>query len=305
MVLEIKKTNYRGRFAPSPTGPLHEGSLAAAVASFLQARAQGGTWLVRMENLDPPRETKGAVDNILQTLEAFGLWWDETVVYQNKRLTLYEDALVELQRAGFVYACTCTRKEIADSNLRGIEGPVYPGTCQTKRNNTQAQHAWRVLTNRSTISFDDLWQGRVERELEKAYGDFVVKRADGFFAYQLASAVDDAEQKITEVVRGADLIDSTPRQIHLQRLLNLPTPRYAHHPVAVNAQGEKLSKQTYAPAVDAKNPLPALVRALTFLGQSPPTDLREGDLKTFWGWAIGNWKPQNVSSIRSIAVSGK
>ncbi len=296
---------YRGRFAPSPTGPLHFGSLAAAAGSYLQARSQGGEWLVRIEDLDPPREQRGAADDILRTLEAFGFEWDGEIMYQSRRTEAYRDALDQLQTRGLLYGCACTRKEIADSSVAGIEGPVYPGTCRAAPPEGRGVKALRVRTDGATVEFDDLWQGRISRRLETDYGDFVVKRADGLFAYQLAVAVDDAAQDISEVVRGADLLESTPRQIHLQCLLGLPTPRYAHLPVAVNDQGEKLSKQTLAAPVDAKKPLPALIRVLAFLGQSPPPDLMDADLESTWSWAIGNWRPERVSSERSIVVAEK
>jgi glutamyl-Q tRNA(Asp) synthetase len=294
---------YRGRFAPSPTGPLHFGSLIAAVGSFLQTQVQGGAWLVRIEDIDPPREVAGAADEILRTLEACGLHWHGPEVYQSRRGETYRAALDELQHTGMLYGCACTRKEIADSSVAGIEGPVYPGTCRAGPAADRTPRAWRVRTRNSVIAFTDLWQGAIRRNLETDYGDFVVKRADGLFAYQLAVAVDDAEQGITEVVRGADLLESTPRQIHLQRLLRLPTPQYAHLPVAVNAQGEKLSKQTFAAPVNRKNPLPALVRALDFLGQQPPAELLEGEIESLWRWAISHWTPQTVPRTGVIVVA--
>ncbi len=309
---------YRGRFAPSPTGPLHFGSLVAALASFLQAKAQGGEWLVRIEDIDPPREVAGAADDILRTLEALGFEWDGEIVYQSRRTEAYRAALDQLLIANALYGCACTRKEIADSSVAGIEGPVYPGTCRAGLAPGRSARALRVRTAGALIEFNDRWQGAIRRDLETEFGYFVVRRADGLFAYQLAVTVDDAAQGITEVVRGADLLESTPRQIHLQRLLDLATPGYAHLPVAVNAAGEKLSKQTAAGAVDTKNPLPVLLRALAFLGQAPPAGL--GDLGEFWSWAIGrsrllpaatlptsmwvgNWRPGKVSSVRSVVVS--
>jgi glutamyl-Q tRNA(Asp) synthetase len=284
---------------------LHFGSLAAAVGSYLQARSQGGEWLVRIEDLDPPREQRGAADDILRTLEVFGFEWDGEIMYQSRRTEAYRDALDQLQTRGLLYGCACTRKEIADSSVAGIEGPVYPGTCRAAPPDGRSVKALRVRTDGATIEFDDLWQGRIVRRLETDYGDFVVRRADGLFAYQLAVVVDDAAQGITEVVRGADLLESTPRQIHLQNLLGLPTPRYAHLPVAVNAQGEKLSKQTLAAPVDAKKPMAVLIRALAFLGQSPPVDLMDASLDNAWSWAVENWRPERVSSVRSIVVSEK
>jgi glutamyl-Q tRNA(Asp) synthetase len=280
---------YRGRFAPSPTGPLHFGSMVAAVGSFLEARHRGGEWLLRMEDLDPPREVPGAADDILHTLEAFGLHWDGEVVYQSRRHALYEEALEKLRARGALYACACSRREIADSSMSGVDGLVYPGTCRGGIAPGRAPRAWRVKVDGQKIEFNDVIQGSMVRDLAADFGDFVVRRADGFFAYQLAVVVDDATQGITEIVRGADLIESTPRQIHLQRLLGLPTPDYLHLPVALSRQGEKLSKQTFAAPADASRPVPMLCRVLRFLGQDVPPELAERDVENFWRWAIPNW----------------
>jgi glutamyl-Q tRNA(Asp) synthetase len=314
-------TRYRGRFAPSPTGPLHFGSLVAAVGSFLQARSQNGEWLVRMEDLDPPREMAGAADDILRTLEAYGLQWDRSVVYQSRRHDAYEAAIDRLRAHEVLYACACTRREIADSaigssrepramdgaladsSLTGSDGPVYPGTCRRGVDSGRQARALRVRTDDAHVTFEDALQGRYESRLEREVGDFVVRRADGCYAYQLAVVVDDAEQGITEVVRGADLLASTARQIHLQRLLRLPTPRYAHLPAAVNAAGEKLSKQTFAAAVPRAAPLPVLVRVLEFLGQPVAPEVRDGDLRSFWRWAIAQWRLERVPRRREILVT--
>jgi len=293
---------YRGRFAPSPTGPLHFGSMVAAVGSFLQAKSRGGEWLVRMENLDPPREVPGAADDILRTLEAFGLSWDGAVMYQSRRHGAYEAALKMLERLDVIYPCACSRREIADSSVNGVDGPVYPGTCRVGLPKGRAPRAWRVRVNGRAIEFVDAVQGRVVRDLAADFGDFVVRRADGYFAYQLAVVVDDAEQGITEIVRGADLIESTPRQMHLQDLLGLPTPEYLHLPVALNAQGEKLSKQTFAAATDAARPVPMLYQVLRFLGQEPPPMLAESSLDDFWRWAIVHWRLERVPPVLAVAV---
>jgi glutamyl-Q tRNA(Asp) synthetase len=298
------KSPYRGRFAPSPTGPLHFGSLLAALASFLRARAAGGEWLVRMEDLDPPREQPGAADDILRTLEAFGFEWNGEVMYQGRREAAYREALDALQRAGAAYPCACTRREIADSSLNGIDGPIYPGTCREGLRSGRAGRAWRVRTEDRPIVFEDVWQGRIERNLARDFGDFVVKRADGFWAYQLAVAVDDAAQGVTEIVRGCDLIESTPRQLWLQQLLGLPTPAYAHLPVAVNARGEKLSKQTFAAPLNARMPQPALIAALHFLGQTAPKELRDVSPRELLGWAIAHWRPAAVPRERTICREG-
>ncbi len=294
-------TSYRGRFAPSPTGPLHFGSLVAAVGSYLQASSQGGQWLVRIEDLDPPREVPGAADDILRTLEAFGFEWDGEVMYQSRRHAVYDAALEKLRRDGALYACACTRREIADSSVNGIEGPVYPGTCRAGLQPGRNARAWRVRVDGAVVEFDDILQGRQCSALATDIGDFVVKRADGFFAYQLAVVVDDAEQGITEVVRGADLLHSTPRQILLQRLLGLPTPRYLHLPVVLNEQSEKLSKQTFAAPVDRANPLPALRQALELLGQTPP-DRDIAGLADFWRWTIQNWSLAALPPQPSVNV---
>jgi glutamyl-Q tRNA(Asp) synthetase len=288
---------YRGRFAPSPTGPLHFGSLVAAVGSFLEARTRGGEWLVRMEDLDPPRVVPGAVEDILATLGACGMAWDGPVVYQSSRSDAYGAALQRLREKGLVYPCACSRREIADSAVAGIEGPVYPGTCRAGLPQGRTARAWRVDTRGAVIAFDDALQGHVAHDLEKDFGDFVLYRADAVYAYQLAVVVDDAEQGITDIVRGADLLGSTPRQVYLQQLLGLPRPRYVHLPVAINAEGEKLSKQTHAAAIDPGNPLPALIATLSFLGQRPPPDLARATIKEFWEWAQKNWKLERVPRV--------
>jgi len=294
---------YRGRFAPSPTGPLHFGSLVAAVGSFLDARSRGGAWLVRMEDIDPPREAPGAAADILRTLERLGLHWDGEVMYQSTRAGAYNDAVDILRRASAVYGCGCSRREIADSSLPGIEGPVYPGTCRAGIEPGRAERALRVRTDDAVLAFDDRWQGRVECTLARDIGDFVVRRADGLIAYQLAVVVDDAAQGITDVVRGADLLYSTPRQLHLQRLLGLPVPRYAHFPVAVDANGEKLSKQTGAATIADVPALPLLRRALAFLGQDAPAELEQGGIGELWRFAIARWDDRRVPCARSSAMS--
>lgn len=294
---------YRGRFAPSPTGPLHIGSLIAAVGSYLEARTQGGEWLVRMEDLDPPREMPGAADAILRTLEAYGFEWDGPVVYQSQRAAVYEAALERLRQRDLLYACACTRKEIADSAVQGIEGPVYPGTCRHGLAADKSPRAWRIRVEDRDIGFHDALQGWVSQNLARDIGDFVLKRADGYYAYQLAVVVDDADQGVTHVVRGADLLDSTPRQIYLQQVLDMPTPQYTHLPVAANAEGEKLSKQTRAAALDPAYPAPALWQALAFLGQQPPQALSHADLPTLWAWARQHWALTRVPPVRAIRLA--
>jgi glutamyl-Q tRNA(Asp) synthetase len=301
--LSPSDSGYRGRFAPSPTGPLHFGSLVAAVGSYLDAKYHLGTWLVRMEDLDTPRCVTGAAENILRTLDAFGLHSDEPVLYQSQRTAAYEDALRKLQSNDAAYPCCCTRKEIADSALNGVEGPVYPGTCRNGIPVGREGRAWRVRTNNEAVEFDDVLQGCCTQYLENEIGDFVVKRADGLFAYQLAVVVDDAFQCITHIVRGADLLDSTPRQIYLQHLLGLRIPQYLHLPVAVNESGEKLSKQTLAAPVDETHPAPTLLRVLNFLKQQPPTTMAGSSVETVLEWAIQNWHPERLIGIRALPSS--
>jgi len=269
---------YRGRFAPSPTGPLHFGSLVAATGSFLDARAAGGEWLLRMEDVDEPRSQPGAADAILRTLEKAGFAWEGEVAYQSRHTQGYRTAFERLRLGDAVFACGCTRREVADSMLAPDAAPRYPGTCRAGLPSGRAARAWRLRVEPGPVCFDDALQGRVCQDLAAEVGDFVVLRADGCFAYQLAVVVDDAEQGITQVVRGADLIDSTPRQIYLQRQLGLPQPAYLHLPAAVNAAGEKLSKQTRARPIDGVRPQAALLAALEFLGQRPPADLLRATL---------------------------
>lgn len=287
---------YVGRFAPSPTGPLHFGSLIAAVASFLDARSQGGRWLLRMEDLDKPREQPGAADAILRTLDRLALHWDGSVVYQSERLDIYREAIDRLTSAGHCYACACTRREIADSALPGREGLIYPGTCRGGLAPGQRGRAVRVRVDGQTIVFEDRLQGRCTQALAAEVGDFVVLRADNIVAYQLAVVVDDADQGVTHVVRGSDLLFSTARQIHLQRLLGYATPRYLHVPVAVNSAGEKLSKQTRAAPVDT---LPAAAStALEFLGQTLPPDAVHMRPEELWDHAARIWDPRRIPAVR-------
>ncbi len=295
-------SNYRGRFAPSPTGPLHFGSLVAAVASYLEAKSHRGEWLVRIEDLDTPRVVPGAADEILRTLAACGMQWDGAIVHQSKRADAYHAELHRLRALHLVYPCACSRREIADSALSGIEGPVYPGTCRNGLAPGKAVRAYRIDTRGALISFDDAVQGPVQQNLESDIGDFVLLRADHVYAYQLAVVVDDAEQGITDIVRGADLLDSTPRQIYLQRLLKFSTPRYCHVPVAVNADGEKLSKQTLATPIDPAQPVEALAAVLRFLGQHPPDTLAQANVNELWAWAIANWRLERVPRTRSASM---
>lgn len=293
---------YRGRFAPSPTGPLHFGSLVAAVGSYLEARTHHGEWLVRIEDVDVARCRPEHEYSILRTLDCHGFRIDGKIIRQSERIATYQKALNRLFHDATVFGCACTRKEIGDS-MPGADGaPIYPGTCRVGLPPGREARAWRIRVNDKVISFDDAVQGRVEQNLATAVGDFVLLRADGLFAYQLAVVTDDAEQEITHVVRGADLLDSTPRQIFLQQGLGLPTPQYVHLPIAVNAAGEKLSKQTLAAPLDDEKPIPALWQALAFLGQNPPPELSKASLHEFWEWAAIHWSLGNVPKTRVIAV---
>lgn len=293
---------YIGRFAPSPTGPLHFGSLVAALGSFLDARAHGGTWLVRIEDIDPPREARGATTRILRSLEAHGLYWDGPLMLQSTRHDAYLAALTRLRDAGLTFPCACTRKEISDSQRHYLQvaaarAPVYPGTCRFGMAPGRRARAERIRVNAITISFDDRVQGSIAQQLDRDVGDFVLRRADGLIAYQLAVVVDDAAQGVCTVVRGADLLDSTPRQIFLQQRLGLPTPRYAHLPVVVDAAGEKLSKQTRAAALDDAHAVSNLVRALRFLGLAPHEP--PGSVDEVLAWAQVNWNPATVPAVLS------
>ena len=293
---------YRGRFAPSPTGPLHFGSLVAAVGSYLDACSHGGQWLLRIEDVDQPRTVPGAADDILRTLAAFGFEWDGEVVVQSRRLDRYHAALVRLQLDGDVYPCACSRSEIAAAtSQRSVDGGLlYPGVCRAGLAEGRAARAWRIRVPDQALCFDDRIQGTNCQNLEREVGDFVLLRADGQYAYQLAVVVDDAEQGVSDVIRGVDLLDSTARQIYLQQRLGLPTPRYGHLPVVVNALGEKLSKQTRAAAVEAKEGSAALARAMSFLGHLVPAELSGAPLPDFWSWAVSAWSINNVPAVRAI-----
>ena len=294
---------YVGRFAPSPTGPLHFGSLVAALASYLDAKANNGKWLVRIEDIDETRCDPIYTADILRTLQAFGMQWDGEVEIQSKRKALYGAALQKLRSDGLIYACDCSRREIADSALAGLEGPVYPGTCRQSVN-TEHGNAIRVRTSNENITFIDLVQGHVEQRIESEIGDFVVRRRDGLFAYQFAVTVDDADQGVTNVVRGADLLDSTARQMHLQRLLGLPTPQYLHIPVAVNKLGQKLSKQTLAAAVPTSSGQgrEMLLSALRFLGQSIIASESARTIEELLALATRDWRRDCIPRARARPI---
>ena len=285
---------YRGRFAPSPTGPLHFGSLVAALASYCDARAAGGEWLVRIEDVDALRAHPYAEKAILATLERYGFAWDADVVRQSQRTALYEAALARLRADGHAYECACTRREMETGQLAASGERVYPGTCRDgipRVRAGRAQRAARVRVGATRVAFRDRLQGLQTQALAHDVGDFVVRRSDGLYAYQLAVVVDDALQEITHVVRGADLLASTPRQIHLQRLIGFAELSYLHAPVVINAAGQKLSKQTRAAALP-DDPLPVLLAAWRFLDQPLPEGAwMPASVAQFWSWAIAAWRP--------------
>ena len=293
------KNSYRGRFAPSPSGLLHFGSLIAALASFLDAKAysntqgQQGKWLVRLEDIDPPREQAGASDEILKTLDAFGLHWDESVLYQSKQSSLYREVLHQLHQDKLSYYCQCTRATIK------AQGGFYSGHCKSL-NCPQQNSAIRLVNNHGTYQFTDLFQGDVTCNKLLAEEDFIIHRKDGLFAYQLAVVVDDIYQNISHVIRGCDLLEPTARQLTLFNTLESTAPQYGHVPLAVTSPGHKLSKQNSAPAVDIKNPQPALVSALAFLGQQPPSNLAHESVDLIIAWGIENWKRENVPNKTEI-----
>jgi glutamyl-Q tRNA(Asp) synthetase len=278
---------YVGRFAPSPTGPLHFGSLLTAVASFVAARAAGGRWLVRIEDIDVPRTDPAHARSILRALEDHALTWDGDVEWQSLRTERYRDALDRLVSEGRIFFCDCSRRELEDH-------AVYPGTCRDRALPASADRAARLRVTDAEISFVDAIQGRYAQRLARDVGDFVVKRRDGLFAYQLAVVVDDADQGVTHVVRGADLLDNTPRQLHLHALLGQRAPEFAHVPVIVDHDGRKLSKHTGAVPLDRHNARTSLHRTLGLLGQSPPESLSSEPPATQLEWAVAHWRNETV-----------
>lgn len=295
---------YRGRFAPSPTGPLHFGSLVAAVASYLAARQAGGEWLIRIEDVDRTREAPGSAEAIVRTLAELGFEWTGSILRQSEQTERYEAVLARLVDGGFAYPCSCSRKTIAAASQPAAgEEPRYPGWCRRGVLDPSLPCALRLKVEPGTVAFDDEIQGAVAIDVAADCGDFVVKRRDGLFAYQLAVVADDAAQGITHVVRGADLLTSTPRQLLLQRALGYAQPRYAHVPLATDAQGVKFSKSAGAGAIDATKPAGEIWRALHFLRQSPPPQLRSADLATLWRWSIEHWSTAPLQGLRqSVAI---
>ena len=296
---------YRGRFAPSPTGPLHFGSLVAAAASYLDARRAGGEWLLRIEDLDPPREVPGSADQIIATLAALGFEWTGSIVRQSERDDAYRAALDRLLAADLAFHCSCSRTELQAAQPPGRDPSdelYYPGWCLNGVRAPDRPLAIRFRVGAGTIAFADLLQGPQTSDLARDTGDFVIRRRDGLFAYQLAVVVDDADQRVTHVVRGADLLGSTARQIALQSALGLSTPVYAHLPLAIDANGIKLSKSTGAAGVDASQPARELWRTLQFLKQGPPSDLHQGPVSALWEWAIENWQALPLAGLRQMEL---
>ena len=293
----ILNNDYIGRFAPSPTGPLHFGSLVAAVGSYLESKTRKGKWLLRIEDIDPPREVKGATKSIIKTLEQFGFEWDDNITYQSRRYEIYQDYIDKLIHRSLAYSCGCSRKEIAAIASRSSNGLIYPGTCRKGLGNKQPRSV-RLLTENIEIHFNDLVQGKITQDLEIESGDYVIKRADGLYAYNLAVVIDDHLSGITDIVRGYDLLPCTCQHIYLQRILHFDTPNYTHLPIAINESGQKLSKQNLAKEVNAAQKVKHLFNALTFLNQNPDPQLLESDLGSIWKWAIENWSIKPIKGIK-------
>ena len=287
--------NYRGRFAPTPSGPLHFGSIIAALGSFLQAKSNQGKWLVRIDDIDVARSVSGIDKVILQQLEQLGLYWDEEIVYQSERLDLYQTALDKLESLNGVFPCCCSRKELA--------GKPYPGTCRKGIKPNQVARSIRLKTNNKAVGIIDQLQGNYTQQLESEIGDFIIKRADGYFAYHLATVIDDADQNITEVVRGIDLLESTPRQVYLQEKLDIVTPDYIHLPIAIDKSGKKISKSVNAQAVSKDNSVEILHKALSFLNLKPPEQLITSDVETILNWGKENWSISKLPKEKEIIVS--
>jgi glutamyl-Q tRNA(Asp) synthetase len=292
--------SYVGRFAPSPTGPLHIGSLATAVASFLHARQSAGSWLVRVEDIDPPREVRGAADEILRTLEAYELFWDGPAIFQSARRAVYDAACSRLLGSGLAFRCSCTRSTLR-ANGEGPVGP-YPGTCRTRTSHEQATAVRVRVAERSVVRFVDGLQGSIDTDLAEVTGDYVIWRRDGLPAYHLAVVIDDADEQVTAVVRGVDLLDSTAVHLHLQAMLGLPSPAYFHLPVVVNADGQKLSKQTGAAPVGQSNLSATAATVLELLGTRVPAELRGAPPPELWAWATANWRIETLRGRRTLAL---
>ena len=283
-----------GRFAPSPTGPLHLGSLLAATASYLDARAHHEPWLLRIDDLDVHRNVAGAADEIQAALDSHGLHWDGSVIRQSERVERYHDALQSLVRQELIFYCRCSRRQLKNR-------PVYPGICRTQTAPT-TDSAIRIQVNSALIEFQDLIQGHQREPLASSIGDFVIRRRDGLIAYQLATAVDDGEARIDSVVRGADLLDNTARQIYLMQLLALTPPSYAHIPMLIHPDGSKLSKQTFAEPINALKASANLVRTFSWLGLAPPADSHRWPCAELVSWGVEHWDIVNVPRLASVTV---
>jgi glutamyl-Q tRNA(Asp) synthetase len=281
---------YKGRFAPTPSGPAHLGTLFAALASYLQAHAMQGEWHVRVDDIDPPREVAGAADSILRTLENFSLHWDGPVVYQSKRQDAYEDALQQLADQGDIFVCSCSRKQISQQARQGANGMIYPGTCRAAVTDRTKPLSIRLLTHDQQITVKDRLQGSYRLNMQQDVGDFVIRRADGLIAYHLATVVDDALDNFTEIVRGKDQLSLTPLHIDLQQRLDLPTPDYAHLPLLINEQGIKLGKSTWADPVDKLPPADVWKNLFSALKLTPENDLFGEPAETILQWAINRWQ---------------
>lgn len=300
----MKQQSYVGRFAPSPSGLLHYGSLVTATASYLQAKHNDGQWLLRIEDIDPPREISGATDDILFTLERFEFEWDQAPLYQSTRLEQYRSVINNLVRLDQVYACSCSRKDLANDIQKSELGKRYPGTCENKKlDTTDASFNLRLRTENKNITFQDATYGEIAHNLFKEIGDIIVYRKFDIPSYALAVTVDDAYQGITEVVRGFDLLAFTPVQIYLSQQIQLPIPRFLHIPIIVNERGQKLSKQTGAAAVAIRNRSTVLIQALNDLGQLVPKKLESEPIKQIWSWAIKHWNVDNIPKTKQIYMS--
>lgn len=292
--LNMPDSHYIGRFAPTPSGYLHFGSLLAALASYLDARARKGRWLVRMEDLDSPRNLPGADEHILRTLRAYGLHWDGEVVRQSQRLARYQQIIDRWLDQGLAYYCDCSRREII------AQDGIYPGTCRQRQLSAAPDHAIRVRVEDTEITFVDRLQGPLSRNLSSDCGDFIIRRRDGIIAYQLAVVIDDIDQGVTDIVRGADLLDSTPRQLRLYQLLQQPAPRYLHVPLIMRQDGEKLSKRLGSAPLEAAQAAATLYQALCILTPTAPASLRSATIDQQLQWAIAHWQPTRLPAARQI-----
>jgi glutamyl-Q tRNA(Asp) synthetase len=288
----MSAARYTSRFAPSPTGHLHLGSVYTALASFLDARVNHGLWQIRFDDLDTPRNVKGASDSILKTLEILGLHWDNTVDFQSQHLEKYEAALADLIAKNHVYRCECSRKDLSS---------IYLQTCRNKNLSSKTRCSLRLKTDSSEIFFDDVLQGRISRNLAED-GDFILKRKDGIIAYQFAVVLDDRRQNVNHIVRGIDLLNETPKQIFLQQVLNLPAINYLHVPILVDENGKKLSKTSFAAAVDLKKPHDVLFQLLTLLKQTPPIELKDASVTEVLDWATVNWDFRKLKSVTALKI---